>query len=158
MRIVALFAAVAALALWPFLALAADPAAVVVPWGDWLSAMIRPLGDALIAALLGVLTVAAARLPGWLRDILLTARAEQLLRRAAEYGIGVVDGAVKGRVAEVHVTNEVLREALAYAVRHAPDLVEKIGGNTLIREKLIPRLVEAGIIPPDASAKKLGVP
>lgn len=131
----------------PIAALAQD-GAVTVPWGDWLGGLLSYLRDAVIAAVVALVAFAARSLPKQIGDIILAARVEQLLTRAADYGIAAVAGAVKGKTLDVNVTNEVLERAAEYAIANAPALADKLGET--LRPKLLARL--APVVGPDVSA------
>jgi DNA-directed RNA polymerase subunit H (RpoH/RPB5) len=111
---------------------------VTVPVGDWIVQATSSLASLAVTALMWV---AARYLPTWIRMQL----TEQLLTRAVDYALAVVAGAAKGKVLEVHVASAVLREAAAYAVKHAPDTARWIGDT--LEPKLIARLSAAGALP-----------
>lgn len=116
---------------------------VDVPWGDWLSEALKAL-----LALAGALALwLLRRLPSTMvsaldmfAGMLGQGRANELLEKAVAYGVNVTAGAVKGKTLTVNVGNEVMERALEYALRHAPQLVAKLGGIAVIREKIIARL------------------
>jgi hypothetical protein len=103
---------------------------------------------ALVVALIGVL---AKQLSPAIRDVLHTAKVEQLLSRAADYGIVAVAGAVKGKTMDIKVANEVVAEAMNYAIANAPELAARLGDN--LRPKIVARL--APYLPAEADAKTL---
>lgn len=116
---------------------------IIVPWGDWLSELLKAMLAIAGAAVLWLLR----RLPSHVVDFLDMlsgmagqGRANELLEKALGYGINTTAGAVRGKALPVKVGNEVLERALEYALRHAPMLVEKIGGVAGVREKIIARL------------------
>lgn len=128
---------------------APDAQTVVVPYGNWI--------DALLENLLGIVTSAVAVVFAWLArklpkaavDLLRTFQAEQLLARAAEYGINATRGAVKGKELDIHVGNEAIARAAQYAVTNGPGwLIDWLGGPEAIRDKIIAR------IPLDASVDR----
>lgn len=116
---------------------------VDVPWGDWLSEALKAL-----LALAGALALwLLRRLPSTMvsaldmfAGMMGQGRANELLEKAVAYGVNVTAGAVKGKTLKVEVGNEVMERALEYALRHAPQLVAKLGGIAVIREKIIARL------------------
>lgn len=126
----------------------AQDGAVTVPWGDWLGLTLANFRDLVIAGVVGLVGIIAKRMSPAIADMILAARVEQLLTRAADYGIAAVAGATKGRTIDVKVTNEVLEKAAEYAIANAPALVEKLGAT--LRPKLLARL--APIVGPDVSA------
>lgn len=114
-----------------------------VPWGDWLSEFIK--GFAVIAGSAALWLL--RRIPskfGAVLDMIAgmtgQGRANELLEKAIVYGINTTAGAARGKVLTVKVGNEVLERAFEYALRHAPKLVTKLGGDTMLREKIIARL------------------
>ena len=129
-------------------ALAAD---VTVPWGDWLASALVSVRDGVIALVVALIGVLAKQLSPAIRDVLFAAKVEQLLARAADYGIVAVAGAVKGKTMDVKIANEVIAEAINYAIATAPDLAARLGDN--LRPKIVARL--APYLPAEADAKAL---
>lgn len=135
--------------LWLALALhaqeiATDPTAVVIPYGEYLSAAVPYIALVLSAVAMWSLR----RLPGrwaalaneWLA-IGQTARVDQLLQKAISFGVNSVAGASKDKSLTVEIANPVLREALRYALEHAPELVAKFAGTPeALGEKIWARL------------------
>lgn len=116
---------------------------VDVPYGDFIAE--------LLAYLAGVAGIAALwllrRLPKVVVDALdaiggitLQKRADELLELAIAYGVNTTANAARGKTLSLKVGNEVLERAFEYALRHAPGLVNKIGGLVQLREKIIARL------------------
>lgn len=120
--------------------------AVSIPIGDWISSALVDLASVLVAA-------ASWAVAKWAPPVVRTYLTEQLLSRAADYGIAAVSGAVKGKVLTVEVANDVLAEAMSYAVKHAPGTAKWLGGT--LKDKLIARLGAAGVLPEDAHAGNL---
>ncbi|MDP2358030.1 MAG: hypothetical protein Q8M31_18465 [Beijerinckiaceae bacterium] len=120
---------------WPAFA---QDGVVTVPWGDWIAGALVHLRDAVIAGVVALVAWAARRLPTQIGEIVLAARVEQLLTRAADYGIAAVGGAMKGKTLDVRTTNHVIEAAAEYAIANAPALVEKLGDT--LRPKLLARL------------------
>jgi len=145
---VALAVVAVALIATPLPAFAQD-GAVTVPWGDWVSGVLAAAREFFAYGLAALVAWAARRLPAQIGDIILAARVEQLLTRAADYGIAAVAGAVKGKTLDVKVTNEVLERAAEYAIENAPALAGKLGDT--LRPKLLARL--APVVGPDVSAE-----
>lgn len=132
----------------PFFAAAALAQApdttVVVPWGDTLAEILTQSRDGLTVLLLGALTAAVAKFPGWVQGIIATAKVNQLLEKAIDFGINTTIGAVKGETLTVDVGNKVVKQAVDYVMKHAPDrLIGWMGGEDMIKEKVIAR-VEVG--------------
>lgn len=114
-----------------------------VPWGDWLSEILKGLlvlGGSLALFVLRRLPKDLVGLLDMVAGAFLQTRADKLLEKAITYGINTTAGAVKGRVLTVPIGNEVIERAFEYAVRHAPGLVSKFGGLTALREMIIARL------------------
>jgi hypothetical protein len=140
MKLLQIWGAAVAVGLMMVSAALAAPSAVVIPWGDWLAGVGSAVGDLIAVALLAALTALAARLPGPIAAIILSARAEQLLERAVGYGVNAVAGAAKGRALTVDVGSEVLAEAARYAIAQAPGLVARLGGAEALRRMIFARL------------------
>jgi hypothetical protein len=118
-----------------------------IPVGDWVTALASVLGTILVAALTRALSYAPAAV-----KTLLT---EQLLKRAVDYGMAAVAGAVPGKALDIKVANSVIREAAQYAVDHgAPWLLKYIGD---LGPKLAARLSAAGSLPAEASTATLNM-
>lgn len=126
----------------------AQDGAVSVPWGDWVAASLVYVRDLVIAGVVALIGLLAKNLSPGIRDMILAARVEQLLTRAADYGIAAVGGAVKGKTLDIATTNAVLEQAAEYAIANAPSLAAKLGDT--LRPKLLARL--APIVAPEVSA------
>lgn len=113
---------------------------VTIPWGEWVQALLPILGDLILMALGLALTFAATVLPKPLYRVLMMLRAEQLLKRAVDYGLNATDRAAHGKKLEVDVANAVVYEAATYAVEAAGDVVKWLGGETGLVKKLYARL------------------
>lgn len=129
--------------------LAADGATVTVPIGDWIAAGVTDLASVLLA-------VASYIVARWVPQAVRTYLTEQLLQRAVDYAVAVVAGAARGRVLTVPVANQVLAEAMAYAIDHAPGTAKWLGDT--LKPKLLARLGAAGVLPPDARGSDFGLP
>ena len=139
-----------ALTLFAAAALAqASDTTVTVPWGDTLAQIMTGLQETITVILLGVLTAAVAKLPGWVQAILNTWRVNQMLEKAIDYGINTTIGAVKGQELSVDVGNAVVKTAVEYVVTHAPGwLITWMGGDEMIRQKLMARVnIGTGALP-----------
>lgn len=136
--LITVWAALLALAFWNMPAFAqAATTTVVIPWGDWLAAIINESGPVLLAIALWLIR----KLPAaWLSEQNIK-RIDHLLDRAISYGINTVAGAAKGKELSADVGSEVVAQALNYAIEHGPgSLVGWAGGENGIREKIIARL------------------
>jgi hypothetical protein len=109
---------------------------VVVPWGDWTAAALHGVTGLVVAAA----GWALRRAPAELHFMMRMARVDQLLERSIQFGVNSVAGAVAGRRLTVPVANRVLERAGDYAIAHAPELVARLGGLNVLKEKLLARL------------------
>jgi len=127
-------------ALAPSLAVAqATPATttVAVPVGDWLTDTAAFLGPLLAAVVLWMIR----KLPPQVAALIMSFRVDQLLLKAIAFGVNSVKEATHDQPLTVNVGNEVLAKALDYAIRHgAPNIINWMGGEEKIREKIIARL------------------
>lgn len=116
---------------------------VSIPWGDiaanFLTALLSAVG-VVAAYLLRKLPAGVVSMLDGLAGALLQKRASELLEFALTYGINTTAGAARGKTLDVKVGLEVLERALEYAMRHAPGLVNSLGGAIALREKIIARL------------------
>lgn len=120
---------------------APDATTVVVPIGNWLT----ELSAAILSWALTGISLAFAwllrNLPKQVVDILLTLRVEQLLKRAAEYGVNETVGAAGDLKLTVDVRNAALAKAITYAMeKGAPFLLNWIGGRAAVEESLRARI------------------
>lgn len=114
---------------------------VVVPVGDWVDKVLAWVQTALAAIVAAVVAWAFRNLPQSVTSILRTLQIEQVLTRAADYGINLTRGAVKGKALEVDVHNEAVAKALQYALDNAPRwLINWAGGPEALRDKLMARI------------------
>lgn len=122
---------------------------VVWAWG----AMLSSLSQTVAWLLASVAMLAMHKLPANLVAIFGNARVELLINNAINYGLNAVAGAVKDKKLEVNVGNQVLREALQYAVDNAPGWLQAhAGGPEQIAKKIWGRLnlgegADASVIP-----------
>lgn len=110
---------------------------VTIPVSEWVSA-----SGTFVASILASLVVWLYRkLPAQIGDILKTMKVEQLLEKAVTYGINAVVGATKDKPLTINVGNQVVAQAVQYVISHGPAwLVSWMGGEAMIREKIIARL------------------
>jgi hypothetical protein len=101
---------------------------VQVPVGDWFGTALGYLA----LSLGGVIAWAFRRLPGRISAILLTAQADQLMTRALVYAINAVVGATRDKVWSVDVRNQVLKEAVTYALTHGSGTVKAFMGKPAV--------------------------
>lgn len=114
---------------------------VVIPYGNWIDSLLGNLFG-VVSSIIAILVAFAGRhLPKWIGDLLLTMKAEQLLTRAAEYGINATRGAVVGKSLELNVGNEAVAKGAQYAIDNGPKfLIDWLGGPEAIRDKMIARI------------------
>lgn len=106
-------------------------------WG----ATVSELAGAVAWVLASLAMVALRRLPANLVAIFGNARVELLINNAVNYGLNAVAGAVKDKKLEVDVGNQVLREALQYAVDNAPGWLQSwAGGPEQLAKKIWAKL------------------
>jgi hypothetical protein len=98
--------------------------------------------------------VAVALLPAPLRLVVSAVFGEQLIRNARDYALNAIANAAKGKILAVDVGNQVLAQAVEYAVREgALWLVSWLGGPEGIRLKIFWLLDHDE----QASAERLGL-
>lgn len=114
---------------------------VVIPYGNWLDSLLGNLFGVVSSVIAILIAFAGRHLPKWVGDLLLTMKAEQLLTRAAEYGINATRGAVQGKSLELNVGNEAIAKGAQYAIDNGPKLlIDWLGGPSAIRDKIIARI------------------
>lgn len=110
---------------------------VVIPWGEWVGAAAMFLA----ASAAALIAYGFRFLPAEWAAMAKTARVDQLLERAIQYGANTVKGATKDQVMTVPVANDVVEGALEYAVNHGPkSILGWVGGEEGLRQKIIARL------------------
>jgi hypothetical protein len=120
---------------------------ISIPWGDWLAG-----GLAFSSSLLvGVLTWAAKSfLPAFAQTFL----TNDVIAKAVDYALASVEGAVRGKEADVNVSNAVIATALGWIVDYEPKVQKWAGDN--LEPLIIARLSALNVIPASASASTLG--
>lgn len=122
---------------------------VVWAWG----ATVSEIAGAVAWVLMSLAMVALRKLPANLVAIFGNARVELLIDNAINYGLNAVAGAVKDKKLEVDVGNQVLREALQYAIDNAPGWLQSwAGGPEQIAKKIWAKLnlgegADAAVLP-----------
>lgn len=125
------------LALAPAAARAADPAGVVLPWGDAVSAVLQGLATATVPLAAAAVTALVARFAGPLRLLVTSTLVERLVRNVADYALNAVAGAVKGRTLTVPLASAVIARAAQRAADQAPAwLLRQAGGIEGLAEKV----------------------
>lgn len=120
---------------------APEATTVVVPYGNWIDALLENVLGIVGSVVIAVMAWGGRNLPKAVLDVLRVLQAEQLLTRAAEYGINATRGAVKGKTLEVDVGNKAVATAVNYAVQNGPRwLIDWMGGEHSIKDKIIARI------------------
>lgn len=88
--------------------LPAVDAALVLPWGDAVLALVQGVTALLTPVLVAALAAALARFGGPLRLLITDALVERLVRNATDYALNAVAGAVRGRRLTVSVGSAVI--------------------------------------------------
>jgi len=118
-------------------ALAQSSTEVQIPLGSWINSASEFIAPVLAAAVLWMIR----KLPGQVSGMLMAMRVDQLLVKAIDYAINATAGAARDKPLKVNVGNEVVAQAINYAVNHGPGwLLGWIGGEVVLREKIIARL------------------
>ena len=122
---------------------------IIIPWGDWLDAIINQIIIPIMGAvILGFVTWAAARLapllPANLRALVNaknTAAIEQLLAPAIANGLKQAAANAAGQQVKLDANSPAVANAAQYAIDHGPaKLIEWAGGPQAIREKIAARI------------------
>ena len=102
--------------------------AVVLPWGDWLVAILQLARDILVPILTVMIMSALYKIAPWAQSYLTNARVESMVQHVTAYGINAVGGAVRGKTIEVDVGAKVIASAVQRAVDAAPATVVAAAG------------------------------
>lgn len=132
---------------------------VLIPAGDWVTWTLNNLKELLSVALFTALSWAAARaamLVPALKNVLTAALMEQISKRSIDFAIAATEGAVKGKVVSIDVANEILHKGVQTFADNAPTMFRKFSDT--IRPKLIARMGENGIVPPEATVAPITAP
>lgn len=117
---------------------ATDTAVVTVPLGIWIASYTSAAVEVVTALVMGLLTIAFRHMPAALVAILKGLLTRELVERSLSFGFNTVADAVKGKALQVHVANQVLANALRYAVAHAPEwFIRWVGGADALRDHII---------------------
>lgn len=108
--------------------------------------------DYIQVAMAGLVIWALRLLPPQLYALAMTMRVDQLLTRAIAYAMNTVAGAAEGKVLSIDVRNQVLKEAVTYALVHGGALVKKFAGTP---EELAEKIWSRMDLPQEASAPNL---
>lgn len=114
---------------------------VIVPYGNWLDAVLSNALEIAVTAVLGIVAVVSRKAPAWLAQIIKTLLTEQMLTRAIGFGINATRGAVKGRTLNFDVGSAVLAQTLAYVIDKSPAwLIKFVGGVDNLKDMILSRL------------------
>lgn len=115
-------------------------------------AAISQWASAISALVFAIVAWALRQLPAQIYGVIVAMRADQLLAKAIDYAINMVQGASKDRVLNIDVHNEVLAKALQYVFDNAPNWLQQwMGGPVQIANKIIARLNIAPDAPPPSA-------
>ena len=101
-----------------------EGAKVTWAWGETVQSSAKALAWILASVAMFLLR----QLPANIVAILGNARVELLVNNGINYGINAVSGAVKGKVLELNVGNEVLAKALQYTIDNSPGWLQSWAG------------------------------
>ena len=139
----------------PALAGEASAAAVNVPWGDWLVALLQPASAVLVPLAAAAVTAGIARVAPWAASVLTRDRVEAAIRAGAAYGQNAVAGAAKGRTVSVDLGAAVVAAGARHVLATAPaHVVRRAGG----AEGVAARIFRALPLDPQASAANVLAP
>lgn len=135
-------------------ALAADAAApagttVSLPWGDALAGLLATTASIVAAVLSWVVGRFA---PAIIKTVL----TNDVIAKGVDYALGAVEGAVRGKTADVRLSNTIVAAAANYIAGNYPTIAKWIGDN--LQPLIIARLSALGVLPAEASAATLGQP
>ena len=110
---------------------------VQIPIGTWADYILPVAGALAMAAVVWLLSY----LPAPVVAVLKTAQVEQILQRAIDFAINMVQGATKDKVLDVDVGNAVVKQAADFVIKYGPKwIVDFLGGEAGIRDRIIARL------------------
>lgn len=111
--------------------------AVILPYGQWITAIAQTATEILIPVIVAALGIAARKLP-WLASMWFTeARIDRMVRLAADYALNAVKDAAADKTLSVDVGYTVLKVALERAIGSSPRwLIDAAGGEKGITERL----------------------
>ena len=110
---------------------------LTIHYGD----IIAYFADIIWPVLGSLLLFGLRKLPGQIGQIFMTMQAEQLLGKALSYAKSAVAGATEGKTVDVAIANDVIRQAVDYALQHGPEyLISWLGGKDNIVQMIIARL------------------
>ncbi|QGY05686.1 hypothetical protein MMSR116_30155 [Methylobacterium mesophilicum SR1.6/6] len=133
----------------------ASAAAVSVPWGDWLVALLQPVSAVLVPIAAAAVTAGVARVAPWAASVLTRDRVEAAIRAGAAYGQNAVAGAAKGRTVSVDLGAAVVAAGARHVLATAPARVVRRAGGP---EGVAARIFRALPLDPQASAANVLAP
>ena len=111
--------------------------AVILPWGQWVTAIAQTATEVLIPIIITALGIAARKLPWYLQMWFTTQRIDRMVRLGAEYAVNAVAGAAKDKALSVDVGSKLLAVGLERIMGSSPSwLLEAAGGQKGITERL----------------------
>jgi hypothetical protein len=120
---------------------APDAETVVIPYGNWIEAVLDRFLQIIVAAAMVAITIISRSLPKWLVPIVGTFLTEQNISRGISYGANMVKGATKDKTLSVDVGSQVVAQAVQYVINSAPAfLIKFMGGEEGIRDKVLARI------------------
>lgn len=123
------------------LAIPAMAETVSVPVGTWAGQALDFMLALLAATVAGVVAWLAKTIGGNFGALLLTARVDQLIVKAAAYGVAVTKGAVEGKKYDFELASPIILAAYRYIEQHGSGLILQFAGTReQIIEKIIARL------------------
>ncbi|WP_018265575.1 hypothetical protein [Methylosinus sp. LW4] len=125
----------------------ASSPSVSIPWGDWLAGLLATSGSIFLAV---VSWGVKSFLPSYVRTFL----TNDVIAKAVDYALASVEGAVRGKEADIKVSNAVISAALEWIVDYEPKIQKWAGDN--LEPLIIARLSALNVIPATASASTLG--
>lgn len=134
-------------------AYAAGNSIVAFPVGALLTELLSAMQPVAVSLAGLALTWLVAKLGPGIARALYAAHVDQVMTRAIEAGFALAEGAAKGKVLDVPVSNEVLRQAASYVSIQAPSLFKEVGDK--LGQMLVARLSAMGALPANASAANL---
>lgn len=134
---------------------AASTSIVAFPVGTLLIEIFSALQPVAVSFAGLALTWLAAKLGPDIARALYAAHVDQVMTRAIEAGFALAEGAAKGKVLDVAIANEVLRQAATYVSIQAPGLFKDVGDK--LGQMLVARLSAMGAVPANASAANLAL-
>lgn len=119
---------------------------IVLPIGEWIGFGI----DVILSGLAIIVTWLFRQIPGQIGALLMTARADQALTKAVEYGLNAVKDAAASRELKIHTANQVALVAYKYFNEHGNALIIQFAGT---RQQIIEKIWARLKVEPAAEIK-----